>query len=145
MKKIYQNITLEKLKEVLASLENHIRRHRLFLFTGEQGSGKTTLIKELIQLYFGNASDFSSPTYSLVNEYNINGKTVYHMDWYRIRHAAELEEAGIPEILDDENAVCFIEWPECGKHLWQAKAHLHFYLDRPEEKLHLTLEAHDAR
>lgn len=116
--------------------------HRLFLFSGGQGSGKTTLIKTLIEHYFGKADDFNSPTYTLMNVYSCNGKEIYHMDWYRIQHEEELEEAGISEVVRDVRKICFVEWPEVGRYLWEDLPHVHFNLNRQTDLLNISIRVH---
>jgi len=89
-------------------LEN--AKHKIFLFYGEMGMGKTTLIKELTK-QLGVKEEASSPTFSIVNEYISNKKeTVYHFDFYRINHEEEAYDIGLEEYLYND-AWCFIEWP----------------------------------
>lgn len=137
-----ENIRLEDLENKVSALKELIRTHRLFLFSGEQGSGKTTLIKTIIEHYFGNVHDFSSPTYALMNVYFCNGKEIYHMDWYRIQHEEELEEAGISEIVRDVRKICFVEWPEIGRYLWEDLPYVHFNLHRHVDLLNISICVH---
>ncbi len=84
----------------------------LWTFTGGLGAGKTTLIRALC-LHLGVEDRVTSPTFALVNEYRTGvGKVVYHMDWYRLRSAEEAFEAGLAELLEDPEAICFVEWPQ---------------------------------
>lgn len=83
---------------------------RVFLFTAAMGSGKTTFIKSVCR-YLGVRDVMSSPTYSIVNEYNMNSGKVFHFDLYRLRSSQELVELGFEEYLFSGNYV-FIEWPE---------------------------------
>ena len=83
----------------------------IWLFYGEMGSGKTTLIREIL-LQLGVADHIQSPTYSLVNEYcDGQENTVYHFDFYRIEQEEEAYDMGIEDYFDSGNR-CFIEWPE---------------------------------
>jgi tRNA threonylcarbamoyladenosine biosynthesis protein TsaE len=82
---------------------------KVFAFNGEMGSGKTTFIKELCKV-LGSDDDFSSPTYSIVNEYRMPGGKIFHFDLYRIKNAEELFDIGLEEYLQSGN-YCFIEWP----------------------------------
>ena len=83
---------------------------KIFLFDAPMGAGKTTLIKELcIQL--GSGDHFSSPTYSIINEYDYPGGKIYHFDLYRLNSQEELLDLGIEEHLSLGN-YCFFEWPE---------------------------------
>ena len=84
---------------------------RILLFYGAMGSGKTTLIKE-ISKQLGVKDVTSSPTFSLVNEYHTkNNELLYHFDFYRINDEEEAYDMGIEEYFD-QDAWCFIEWPE---------------------------------
>ena len=85
--------------------------YRIFAFYGEMGAGKTTLIKELCR-HLSSDDNFSSPTYSIVNEYlTETGRKIYHIDLYRLNDLEEAISLGIQEYLDSGNYV-FIEWPE---------------------------------
>jgi len=84
---------------------------KILLFNGSMGVGKTTLIKSLAQK-LGVTDATSSPTFSLVNEYQINGnQSIYHFDVYRLKNEMEAMDMGIDEYLYSGNW-CFIEWPE---------------------------------
>lgn len=85
--------------------------HKVILFNGEMGVGKTTLIKELSKT-LGVTDATSSPTFSLVNEYQANNnQLVYHFDVYRLKSESEALDMGIDEYLYSGNW-CFIEWAE---------------------------------
>ena len=84
--------------------------HHVILFRGEMGAGNTTIIKEIIS-QLGSDDVVSSPTYALVNEYEIPDKKVYHFDFYRINHVAEAFDIGWEEYVDSGN-LCLVEWTE---------------------------------
>jgi tRNA threonylcarbamoyladenosine biosynthesis protein TsaE len=91
-------------------------KHKTFLFYGEMGMGKTTLIKELSK-QLGVEEEANSPTFSLVNEYKTkDNNTVYHFDFYRINHEEEAYDIGLEEYLFS-NAWSFIEWPSIVQNL----------------------------
>ena len=93
-------------KEIISSAKN-----KLFLFYGEMGSGKTTLIKEIVK-QLGVDEVASSPTFSLVNEYHSDkGEIIYHFDFYRIENEEEAFDIGVEEYFYSDHW-CFIEWPE---------------------------------
>lgn len=93
-------------KEVIAKAS-----HKVLLFRGDMGVGKTTLIKEIC-LQLGVTDVISSPTFSLVNEYiTKQNETIYHFDFYRIQQEEEALDIGIDEYLYSKNW-CFIEWAE---------------------------------
>ena len=75
------------------------------------GTGKTTLIKEICR-QLGSTDNFSSPTYSIVNEYLIGGSNqkIYHIDLYRLKNIEEALAIGIEEYISGDS-YCFIEWP----------------------------------
>lgn len=84
---------------------------KVILFNGEMGAGKTTLIKSICK-YLGVENPTSSPTFSLVNEYEIsNNQLIYHFDVYRLKNQNEALDMGIDEYLYSGNW-CFIEWAE---------------------------------
>lgn len=85
--------------------------HKVVLFYGEMGNGKTTLIKQLCKK-LGVSESTSSPTFSIVNEYKTDkNNTIYHFDFYRIKDESEVLDFGYEEYLYSSN-YCFIEWPE---------------------------------
>ena len=84
---------------------------KVILFNGLMGVGKTTLIKSLAKNLGVNEAT-SSPTFSLVNEYQIaNNQYIYHFDVYRLKKETEALDMGIDEYLYSGNW-CFIEWAE---------------------------------
>jgi tRNA threonylcarbamoyladenosine biosynthesis protein TsaE len=102
--------SIEQLEEVAQKIiaENP---KKVILFHGEMGVGKTTLIKQLCKT-LGVTGATSSPTFSLVNEYEaIDNQLVYHFDFYRLNHETEALDMGVDDYLYSGNW-CFIEWAE---------------------------------
>lgn len=85
-------------------------QHKIILFEGEMGAGKTTFIKTFVN-ELGSKDEVSSPTFSIVNEYEIPNGKVFHFDLYRIKSEEEAMDFGIEEYLDS-GQFCLIEWPD---------------------------------
>jgi tRNA threonylcarbamoyladenosine biosynthesis protein TsaE len=100
----------DELTPVAHHLSALYSKHPLFLFFGEMGAGKTTLIRELGRA-LGVTEPMSSPTFSIVNEHQSAVGTVYHFDLYRLESEEELEAIGFGEYLDS-GYLCLVEWPE---------------------------------
>jgi tRNA threonylcarbamoyladenosine biosynthesis protein TsaE len=99
---------LNQLEEISLKVTQNFN-HKIILISGEMGSGKTTLIKQIL-ISLNVIDNISSPTFSIINEYTTKSKDlVYHMDLYRINKIEELEEIGFFEYLESGN-LCFIEW-----------------------------------
>jgi tRNA threonylcarbamoyladenosine biosynthesis protein TsaE len=104
-------LSQEQLGRVAKELLLAAASQTVWLFFGEMGSGKTTLIKA-IGTEKGVTEGMSSPTFSIINEYDAaGGRKIYHFDLYRIKNENELMEIGANEYFDS-NELCLIEWPE---------------------------------
>lgn len=93
---------------------------------GNLGAGKTTLSRGILR-GLGFAGKVKSPTYTLVEVYELSSLNLYHFDLYRFNDALEWEEAGFREYFND-TSVCLIEWPEKAAEL----------LPAPDIRLYLT-------
>ena len=102
---------LTELEEVARELLQKAGRHRIWLFNGEMGAGKTTLIKAMCNA-LGVNGGMTSPTFSIINEYHTaSGESVYHFDFYRLKNENEALDIGAEEYFDS-GRYCFIEWPD---------------------------------
>jgi tRNA threonylcarbamoyladenosine biosynthesis protein TsaE len=100
---------------------------------GQLGAGKTTLVKGILRA-LGHQGSVKSPTYTLLEPYEVSGRTVYHLDLYRIGDSEELDFIGIDELMDAE-AIKLVEWPERGAGR----------LPEPDVEIRLSLEGEGRR
>ncbi len=110
MVKTYLSHSLNDLPQLVQEILRDCIDSKIFVFYGNLGAGKTTLIKTLCQ-QLGYKGDVTSPTFSLVNHYKTLEIDIYHMDLYRLKDKEEALEIGIEEYLFS-GAYCFIEWPQ---------------------------------
>lgn len=92
-------------KELLLHLNS-----KVILFNGAMGAGKTTLIKSLVQS-IGSKDTVTSPTFSIVNEYQLKDDKIFHFDFYRIKDIEEAYNFGVEDYLYTNHWV-LIEWPQ---------------------------------
>ncbi|MDX5583394.1 MAG: tRNA (adenosine(37)-N6)-threonylcarbamoyltransferase complex ATPase subunit type 1 TsaE [Aureibaculum sp.] len=128
-----KNYTLKQLPQIAQQIID-VSSKKTLLFYGSMGVGKTTLIKEIVK-QLGVDDVVSSPTFSLVNEYQSrNGETIYHFDFYRIHSEEEALDIGIEDYFYN-NDWCFIEWPEKVKNLLPLNAvEIHLSLNNDETR-----------
>lgn len=111
----------EEAPDLAAAMLSACKDRRIFVFQGDLGAGKTTLIKALCG-ELGVEGGTASPSFSIVNEYRTAANdTVYHFDLYRLRDSSELEGIGFTEYLDSGH-YCFVEWPELARDLLPSDA-----------------------
>ena len=103
------NYKLKDLSSTARLILNQVKTKHI-LFNGDMGSGKTTLISALVKELGGNDLT-SSPTFSIVNEYEIPNDIVYHFDFYRINNLHEALDMGIEDYFESKHWN-FIEWPD---------------------------------
>ena len=80
--------------------------------SGDLGVGKTTLVRGLLRA-MGYEGRVKSPSYGLIESYELEGLSVHHLDLYRLGHPEEIEYLGIADLLDD-NSLLLVEWAEKG-------------------------------
>jgi len=82
----------------------------LIFLHGELGAGKTTLVRGFLRA-LGHAGIVKSPTYTLIEPYELGGRQIYHLDIYRLNSAAELDDLGVRDLLGASNTL-LVEWPQ---------------------------------
>ncbi len=110
--------SLEETKKIASEIAHKINlisknTAKIIFLKGDLGTGKTTLVKEILKAY-GLSESVTSPTFTIVEPYLIGNKKIYHMDLYRIESRKELEVLGIEEYSNESDSIIFIEWPERG-------------------------------
>lgn len=100
---------LTDLDEVVAQLLKNLKT-KIVLLYGDMGVGKTTLITHLVKK-LGSNDAVNSPTFSIVNEYELKDDKIFHFDLYRIANIEEAYNFGIEDYLDSKHWI-LIEWPD---------------------------------
>ena len=109
------DISLEvKTAELAKNFSKILKKSDVVFFHGEIGVGKTTFIRHLINNFQRNnnldLTEITSPTFNLINEYNVGIFTVLHCDLYRLTNNEEIKNIGLLENLKE--SLTLIEWPE---------------------------------
>lgn len=117
MKKEFISKSINETYKIASIILNELSNGDVVLLKGDLGAGKTNFVKGIVNALNGNENIVTSPTFTIVNEYNVENKTIYHFDLYRINSVDELYNIGIEEYLYSD-AICFIEWPERAEELF---------------------------
>lgn len=115
-------------KNFAKALASQLKSKDIIVLTGNLGSGKTKFTEGILT-YFGLENEISSPTFTIVNEYNKDDINIYHFDIYRLEDSSEFYEIGGDEYF--ENGICIIEWGELIEDALP-KDYLHITFDKDE-------------
>ena len=137
------DISLEgKTSELAKNFSRTLQQGDVAYFHGEIGVGKTTFIRHLInnlqQLNKINLTEVTSPTFNLVNEYDVGNFIIQHYDLYRLTDYSEIKNIGLFE--NREEIVTLIEWPEKIKETIDNKIDLFFEYNDDLNKRYLTIK-----
>ena len=104
----------ETTKELAKELSNYLKGGEIIFLYGEMGVGKTTLVKYLINQFQIKkkleTSEVTSPTFNLLNEYDVDDLSIKHYDLFRLKDKLELKNLDIFE--NNKNVITLIEWPQ---------------------------------
>lgn len=127
-----EHISLTQLTAAAQDLIQFGSSTSLWCFEGEMGSGKTTLIQSVCAS-LGVKDEVTSPTFSLVNEYqSASGNPIYHFDFYRIRNLEEVFDIGYEDYFYSGH-LCLIEWPSLIEPLLEQETTLRIQLTKTSE------------
>lgn len=102
---------LDDTKKLATSFAKILNGGEVITLTGDLGAGKTTFTQSLAKA-IGVREPVTSPTFTLMNQYNGKKLKLYHFDMYRIENIDEILEVGLTEFFGNKDAVCIIEWAE---------------------------------
>ena len=104
----------KKLEEFTKSFSTQLKEGDIFFLFGEVGVGKTTFVKYLIHhlqtRYKKKLTEVTSPTFNIMNEYEIESLLIKHYDLYRLKSLSELKDLNVIE--KNDKAILFVEWPQ---------------------------------
>ncbi len=97
--------------EIAEEFVKSLKKGDIVLLQGDLGAGKTTFVKGIVKALKGDENNVTSPTFTILNEYDLPQFPIYHFDLYRLSDPNELCNIGYEEYFYGDG-VCFVEWPE---------------------------------
>jgi tRNA threonylcarbamoyladenosine biosynthesis protein TsaE len=128
---VQYTITKENIYSVAKELLQQLKQYNVWAFNAPMGSGKTTFIHAVCDVMEVKDA-VGSPTFSIINQYqSAEGKTIYHLDLYRIKDEEEAIQAGVEDVLYSGD-LCLVEWPDKAGSLF------------PDNTVYVSIEIIDA-
>ncbi len=131
------SVDLTALHQAASSFAAQLQPGDVVYLQGPLGAGKTTFVQAVLAS-LGHPGSVKSPTYTLVESYDLPLASVYHFDLYRLQDPAELEFMGLRDYLSG-HAICLFEWPDKGRG-YMPKATWQITLAYDGEKRQLSIE-----
>lgn len=124
------HLSSDGLEKFAEEFWGYVSDARVFAFHGQMGAGKTTIIIALCR-YKGTKDVTSSPTFSIINQYNFEQggetKKIYHIDLYRLKGEEEVILAGVEDCVYS-GSICMVEWPEKAPDLFDERT-VHIFIE----------------
>jgi tRNA threonylcarbamoyladenosine biosynthesis protein TsaE len=140
MQHLHPANSLDDLRRLAGEIALQLNKYPIVTLKGELGAGKTTLAQMLCK-QLGVKESVTSPTYTLVNEYESGTGKIYHFDLYRLNKEEELDGFGFIEYLDSGN-ICLIEWPEIAEKYLNDFTTLEVIIHKENDSRNIELNHH---
>jgi tRNA threonylcarbamoyladenosine biosynthesis protein TsaE len=129
------------LQELAGQLASVLQPPLCLYLHGDLGAGKTTFVRALLHA-LGYSGRVKSPTYGILEQYELESCTVLHLDLYRLNDAAELDFLGLADLFD-ANTLLLVEWPRHGQGRLPA-ADIDLFIEHAGEQRRVSLMAHSS-